>query len=301
MDSIGQQQESRRFGFLFLQNTLRILVISSFLCCALPSVNWAATDDAEAVPHLDSYGKDAYRAFLQSGKHRAFAIAPGGTWAWRSDEPSVDAATDAALRTCREATMQNCIVYAADEKRVFDRARWNMSWGPYLTRAEVAHAPIGTERGNRFFDLAFRDASGRALQLSGLRGKVVLLHFWGSWCPPCQRELPELQRLRKSLVKSPDIRMVLLQVREDFAVARKAVARQQLRLDLHDSGSGGTSDETLKLSDGTTLHDRDIAAVFPTTYVLDKHGIVLFSHYGPISGWKEYLPLLRDAAHRSGK
>jgi len=95
--------------------------------------------------------------------------------------------------------------------------------------------------------------------------------------------------------------MVLLQVREDISTARSAINRQHLRLELHDSESKNTADDMLKLADGTALHDRDIATVFPTTYVLDKHGIVLFSHSGPVNHWLEYLPLLQDAAAKSGK
>ncbi|MDH2916952.1 MAG: redoxin domain-containing protein [Gallionella sp.] len=261
----------------------------------------AAVNDIESVPHLDASGKEAYRAFLSSHQHRAFAIAPGGTWAWKADERSIGAATETALQTCQEATEQNCVVYAADEQRVFDAKTWGTLWGPYLPRAEAARKPVGTERGKRFFDLSFKDASGKVMRLSDLRGKVLLLHFWGSWCPPCQRELPELQKLQQTLRKSPAIKMVLLQVREDIATSRKAIARQRLNLYLHDSGSKNSADDLLRLADGTTLHDRDIAAVFPTTYILDKHGIVLFSHNGPVSDWMGYLPLLQDATTRSGK
>jgi hypothetical protein len=55
------------------------------------------------------------------------------------------------------------------------------------------------------------------------------------------------------------------------------------------------------LADGTKVPDRQIAGKFPTTYVLDKHGIVVFSHIGDASRWHEYAPFLRDAALRSGK
>jgi hypothetical protein len=49
------------------------------------------------------------------------------------------------------------------------------------------------------------------------------------------------------------------------------------------------------------MRDRELAKVFPTTYVLDKHGIVVYSNVDPVRGWNQYLPFLRDVAARSGK
>jgi len=264
-------------------------------------VNAAALNDIDAVPHLNKQGKDSYREFLAADKHRAFAIAPGGTWGWKGAESSKESAAEEALLACQIETEQKCVLFAENDDVVFDSQAWAMSWQPYPDRTAAKRAPIGIARGDRFYDLRFKDSAGKPISLSELRGKVVLLHFWGSWCPPCQRELPELLKLQQALRKSTDIKMVLLQVREDFATSRKAIARQRLNLQLHDSGSKDSRDESLSLADGTMLKDRDIAAVFPTTYVLDKHGIVLFSHNGPVHDWLGYLPLLQDAAARSGK
>ena len=57
----------------------------------------------------------------------------------------------------------------------------------------------------------------------------------------------------------------------------------------------------MTLANGKQIRDRELARVFPTTYVLDKHGMVVFSHVGPVSGWLQYLPFLRDVAAKSGK
>ncbi len=46
------------------------------------------------------------------------------------------------------------------------------------------------------FDFA---VNGRAMELTGLRGQVVLLNFWASWCPPCVAEMPSLERLHQRL------------------------------------------------------------------------------------------------------
>lgn len=42
-------------------------------------------------------------------------------------------------------------------------------------------------------DFTLTDVNGQSVSLSGLRGKPVLLNFWATWCPPCRKELPQLQ------------------------------------------------------------------------------------------------------------
>jgi len=47
--------------------------------------------------------------------------------------------------------------------------------------------------------VAFRDLNGDAVRLSDFHGKVVVLNFWATWCPPCIREMPSLDRLQAAL------------------------------------------------------------------------------------------------------
>ncbi|MDO8991076.1 MAG: redoxin domain-containing protein [Sideroxyarcus sp.] len=258
-------------------------------------------EDTRAIPHIDSAGQESYRDFLTFDKHRAFAIAPGGTWAWKGSEPSAESAARNTLQTCHEESGLTCVLYALDDKVVFDTQAWSRLWGPYLNLSQAELAPVGLKRGEHFYNLAFKNASGKPVSLSDLHGKVVLLHFWGSWCHPCRNEMPELQQLHKALGNAPDIRMVLLQVQEDFGLSRRWAQQQHLNLPLHDSGVQGKAMSSLTLADGQKMLDRDIAPAFPTTYILDKHGIVVFSNVGPVSRWSQYLPLLRDVAARSGK
>lgn len=257
--------------------------------------------NAEAVPQLPPAGRDDYRRFLSSSAHRAFAIAPGGTWAWKAEAGSGDEAGEAALEACGAHTRQKCVLYAVDDRVAFDARAWPGLWGPYKGAAQASKVATGSALGERFPDLAFADAKGRRASVAALRGKVTVLHFWGSWCGPCRHEMPDLQKLYEAIKGRKDIAFVLLQVRERYETSRQWADRQGLRLPLYDSGSGGEEDAQFTLSGGTKLKDRDVAARFPTTYVLDKHGLVLFSHVGPVHGWKQYEPFLLDAAKRSGK
>lgn len=281
------------------QNIMRFVIIVA--CLASWPASAAKPSDADSIPHLDSRGREGYREFLAAGKHRAFVIAPGGAWAWKGDAATIDAAVEEAVQECQQGTEQPCIPYLADDKVVFDAGRWATLWGPYLNHAEAARAHIGKERGDRFFDLAIKSPTGKPMKVSDLRGKVTVLHFWGTWCPPCRREMPELQKLQQELGTTSGVQLVLLQMREDFATARQWMQQQSLVLPLYDSGVKDMGSDKLTQANGKTIPDRRMAVAFPTTYVLDKQGIVVFSHVGPAEGWLPYLPFLRDVAAKSGR
>ena len=280
------------------------VVLFAWLGAVLPAPTFAASLPGDFPPHLNERGKAAYGDYRNAAGHKAFVIAPGGAWAWAGERESEDMALAAAIDSCQtntRTTLQTCVPYAIGERRVFDTAAWPRLWGPYLTHAQAAKVPIGKQPGERFFDLAFRDPTGRPASVSGLRGKVVILHFWGSWCPPCRREMPDLQALHDRIKGDRHIALMALQVREPYATAQAWVNSQKIALPLADSGAAGETDEHLKLADGGRVRDREIATMFPTTYVLDKHGIVLFAHIGPVHDWPAYEGFLREAAARSGR
>ena len=256
---------------------------------------------ATAVPHLNDAGQADYREYLGARDHRAFAIAPGGAWGWKADAATRAEADETALAACQVNTRQKCVLYGVDGRPVFDAKAWPQLWGPYAGAAQARAAPVGRRVGERFPDIAFADAKGRRHSVAGLAGRVAVLHFWGSWCGPCRREMPDLQQLVESLKDRRDIVFTLLQAREKFAVSKRWADAQSLRLPLYDSGSAGETDAAFRRADGTPIGDREIAISFPTTYVIDKRGIVVFAHTGPVHDWSQYRDFLLDAARRSGR
>ncbi|MGH9487113.1 MAG: TlpA family protein disulfide reductase [Terriglobales bacterium] len=78
-------------------------------------------------------------------------------------------------------------------------------------------------------DFSFTANNGRIYTKDALHGKVALIDFWGSWCPPCRESVPMLVALRRRFAKSPDFVMLSVgndssaQVEEAYATAHHMV------------------------------------------------------------------------------
>lgn len=246
----------------------------------------------DQLPHVGAAGHAGYLEFSAAPDHKAFAIAPGGAWSWVSGKASVEAAEAEALAACRQGTRQPCHLYASDDQVVFDQAAWTASWDLHVSADQAAEAPIGTGRGNRFPDLALTTPDGRAITLTELQGKPVFLHFWGSWCPPCQTEFIDLQRLFEAVGGDNAVQFVLVQGRESIAKSRRWAKKRGFTLPLYDSGSQGHGDSKLRLKDGTQLSDRRLVPAYPTTYILDTNGLIVFRQAGAGKQWEQYEQLI---------
>ena len=107
------------------------------------------------------------------------------------------------------------------------------------------------------------DRDGNPVRLSDLRGSVVVINFWASWCPPCREEMPALQQLASDFAQDG---LVVLGVNTAYADNRRAAEEFVDELDLT---FPILFDETGEISEG--LYS---VLGLPTTYWVDRQGTV---------------------------
>lgn len=112
--------------------------------------------------------------------------------------------------------------------------------------------------------LRLKNDDGTVIDIAQFRGKVVLVNFWASWCPPCRKEFPSFGRVRK-LFKPSEFEVLAVNVGEDPEVAF--------------SFSG--------ITDFPILFDRDSKAMdawgirgLPTTFLVDRKGQLAYRAAG---------------------
>lgn len=117
-------------------------------------------------------------------------------------------------------------------------------------------------------DFTLRDLDGKTYRLADLRGKVVLLNFWASWCPPCRRELPSLERLWQKL-KDRDFLALAVNVGEDGDTVFAFTGQ----LDTPPSFP-------ILLDKDSAVLDAWPVKGLPTTFIIDRDGRVVFRAIG---------------------
>ena len=135
-----------------------------------------------------------------------------------------------------------------------------------LSMASDTPPPIARGTPAPGFELPLASGGG-SLSLEELRGKVVLLNFWATWCKPCEDEMPAMERLYRSLAGT-DFELVAVSVDEDPAAVVSFVKRLGLSFPvLWDSTQSVTAEyQTFR---------------FPESLLVGRDGVVLERYVGP--------------------
>ena len=118
-------------------------------------------------------------------------------------------------------------------------------------------------------DFGFRDGDARPTRISNYRGRVILLNLWATWCTPCRKEMPALDRLQARL-GGPDFEVIVLSVDRDglstVKVFYEQIGIRHLRIYMDESGQA--------------MPDLGVAAI-PTTLLIDSGGNEIGRKIGP--------------------
>ncbi|QTD46935.1 TlpA family protein disulfide reductase [Ottowia testudinis] len=101
------------------------------------------------------------------------------------------------------------------------------------------------------------DLGGRAWDVTELKGKVVVLNFWATWCPPCVEEMPALQALHDTV--DDDVQVISVSVKDSAPAVRRFVKSHQVTFPVLLDARG-------------ELASRWGVKSVPTTVLIDKQG-----------------------------
>ena len=110
------------------------------------------------------------------------------------------------------------------------------------------------------------DAHGRTVQLADLRGKVVILNFWATWCPPCLKEIPEFIALQEKYGPAGLV-VVGVSMDEEPSTVAAFVGRSKINY-------------PVVLATPLVAASYGGVRVVPNTFVIDRTGKIVAAHEG---------------------
>ena len=160
---------------------------------------------------------------------------------------------------------------------------------PRVTQAARESKSVASKKresgdgGLRIFDkpynapaFSLETLSGKDSKLAQYRGKVVLINFWATWCPPCVEEMPSMERLYQKMKGRP-FEILAIDVGEDKADILKFIDMMK------------TTFPVLLDRDGKVYNEWKVY-VYPTNFLVDKKGRIRYGSPGAIN-WDEKAPV----------
>jgi DsbE subfamily thiol:disulfide oxidoreductase len=184
-----------------------------------------------------------------------------GAAVWPSATTVRLAAPEARRRALRNAVGGGVVVLMLIAAAA---AMWGTGGGPSAAQSTGRPLP-----GQPAADFTLGLLDGSSLTLSEMRGEIVLINFWASWCPPCEGEMPALQAIWEEF-EAEEVTVVGVAYDDTETDAREMITRFGLTYPVGlDAGDRISS-------------DYGITGV-PETFVVDQNGQVAYVHIGPVT------------------
>jgi thiol-disulfide isomerase/thioredoxin len=113
-------------------------------------------------------------------------------------------------------------------------------------------------------DPSLKTLDGQSRKLSALRGQIVVVNFWATWCGPCQEELPRLSTLAANYAGKP-VRFALISIDEPKDRPKIPAVLARLHVSL----------ESLTGADTDTMDSFGLGNIVPGTAILDSQGEIV--------------------------
>ena len=114
------------------------------------------------------------------------------------------------------------------------------------------------------FNLKLIDRDGNITSLEDLKGKVIFMNLWATWCPPCIAEMPSIDKLHEEM--GDEVAFVMLSLDQDFELAKSFDNRKGYNLPIYAPASNMPA-----------MYN---SSAIPTTYVIDAAGNLALTHKG---------------------
>ncbi|WP_185205259.1 TlpA family protein disulfide reductase [Chryseobacterium sp. C3] len=134
-------------------------------------------------------------------------------------------------------------------------------------------------------NLSVKNENGEIIETSQLRGKVVFINFWASWCPPCRAEFPSVQKFYDAYKTNQNLVFLTVNLDEELILGKNYLQKEKFSIPF--------------LVPDSSIPKELYSGSLPTTVILDKTGKIRMHHsgmadYSKDSFYKEIETLLKE-------